>query len=270
MRHLLIPAIAIWFLCTACATTGTEHSSTRPAIPTCTVSGSHTVLSSEGEPGNGQSHRLVDWTLEDTPELWRPTLPSSSSLLSFRAAVARLTSVPAEPHDDHARAILEREYQRQLADPSLQREAELTRRQLLDVATDVQPMRCFEAHLFARQADRLDMVTRPTEFLALVFRSADKRRLRVLEYTVDAPGIGRVGRIMEHAEPLLASGEWHFWTALHNHNFFFESDRWYGGSVAPSGPDAQLLAVWRDRFGLAEYWITNGFSTALRKTDTLD
>lgn len=220
-------------------------------------------------PGDGASHRLVDWTLDDTPELWRPILPSSPSLDAFRAAVVRLTGIADAPHDVHAQAILEREYRRQRADPTLQLEAERTRRQLLAIG-DVQPMRCFEGYLFARQADRLDMATRPTEFLALVFRSTDGRRLRVLEYTVDAPGIGRVGRVMEHAEPLLASGEWHLWTALHNHNFFFETAGWHGGSVAPSGPDAQLLAAWRDHFGLAEYWITNGFSTTLRKTSDLD
>jgi len=268
MRFPLVIIVAL--SCAACATTaGIDRAVAPPPPPSCSFSGSQVVHSAEGEPGQGQSHRLVAWTLDDTPELWRPILPDSPSLHSFRDAVVRLTSIRAEPHDDHAKAIIEHEYRRQLADPTLQREAELNRRLLLELG-DVKPMRCFEALLFARQADRLDMVTRPTEFLALVFRSADQRRLRILEYTVDAPGIGRVGRVMEHAEPLLASGEWHFWTALHNHNFFFESDGWHGGSVAPSGPDTQLLAVWRDRFGLDEYWITNGFSTAIRKASDLD
>ncbi len=276
MRHLPLLSTALSFWCVAfaacagCATTAEIDRAPAPPPPSCDFTGSHVTLSADGEPGQGESHRLVLWTLEDTPELWRPILPSSPSLLSFRAAVVRLTTIASEPHGDHARAILEHEYRRQLADPTLQREAELNRHLLLDAATDVKPMRCFEALLFARQADRLDMAARPTEFLALVFRSADKRHLRVLEYTVDQPGIGRVGRVMEHAEPILASGEWHFWTALHNHNFFFGADGWHGGSVAPSGPDAQLLAVWRDRLDLAEYWITNGFSTSLRKTSDLD
>lgn len=226
----------------------------------CALRGSSEVVFEEGAPSAPGSRRLVLWEVEDDPVLWSTRRPASPSLEAFRQEVRRQVG------DVSPRAILERA----IAQPTSERETALNRQVLASVDRRVVPMRCFDAIFLSRQTERMDMVTAPTEVLAYVLRSADGRRLRIVEYTVNAPGIGRVGPVFEQVDAIVAAGGWRPWTVFHNHNFFFEEEApWRGGSVAPSAPDADLTMVMRDERGLPEIWITNGLSTLVLPTAEL-
>ena len=225
----------------------------------CALRGSAEVVLDEGAPNAPGSRRLVLWEVDNDPVLWTTRLPASPTLATFQDEARRRIG------DVSPRAILERAIEQ----PTSERETGLNRMVLGEVDRRVVPIRCFDAIFLARQTERMDMVRTPTEVLAYVFRSPDGRRLRIVEYTVNAPGIGRVGPVFEQVDEIAAGGGWVPWTVFHNHNFFFEGGDWKGGSVAPSAPDTDLMVILRDERGLGEAWITNGFSTLLLPTAAL-
>lgn len=231
---------------------GAEHA-------VCVFRGTPRVVFEEGAPDLPGSRRLAVWELPNDPVLWTSERPSSQALDAFLAEVERRIG-------DTSPATLLR---RAAAPPTSAREVELNQRLLRELERLVVPMRCFDAVLLARQAERLDMVTQPTEVLAFVLRSEDDRRLLVIEYTVNQPGIGRVGPAMDEVDRATAAG-WRLWSAFHNHNFFFDDEAWRGGSLAPSAPDAELMGHLHAERGLEEAWITNGFATSLVPLGGLD
>lgn len=222
------------------------------AATTCALRASPRVILEDGAPDLPGSRRLAVWDIPDDPVLWTTARPSSPSLDAFLDEARRRVG------DVSPATLLERAS----SPPTSAREVELNRMLLARLDELVVPMRCFDALLLARQTERLDMITSPTEVLAFVFRSADRTRLRVVEYTVNQPGIGRIGPMMDELDAALTAG-WHPWSAFHNHNFFFGDESWHGGSVAPSAPDSELMAALHAERGLEESWITNGFSTSI-------
>lgn len=211
----------------------------------------------EGDPHSPGALRLVVWDLADDPVLWSSARPPSATLDRFiRDARARVGDVSAEALLERAAATLESP-----------REVALNRRLLAERARLIVPMRCFEALFIARQTERMDMIQTPTEVLVFVLVSGDgdgrAKKLRLVEYTVNQPGIGRVGPPMVEVERAIEAG-YRLHAAFHNHNFFFGGDgSWHGGSVAPSAPDAELLVNLHTSLGLGESWISNGLSTSL-------
>jgi hypothetical protein len=245
MRALLLGVVVLW---------GCQAS----APPRCALGGTPLVVLEEGAANAPGSRRLALWEVSDDPRLWGTARPASPSLEAFR----REAEVRAG--DVTPTTLLRLAQSRATSE----REAELNRALLAEVDRRVVPMRCFDAFFLARQTERLDMIRSPSEVLAFVLRSADGTRLRIIEYTVNQAGIGRVGPVREQLDAAVAAG-WRAWAAFHNHNFFFEESGWHGGSVAPSAPDAELLGHLRDDLGLEESWITNGFSTSLWPTRDL-
>ncbi|MFO0747974.1 MAG: hypothetical protein U1F43_20280 [Myxococcota bacterium] len=102
-------------------------------------------------------------------------------------------------------------------------------------------------------------------------------RLRVYTFTVNAAGIGNVGRVRPYVEADVAAG-WRLDAVFHDHNFFLDRsgampgqvDLGVGGVVAPSAPDADILRSFRDDLGMRAAWIANGFVTARWEAALLD
>lgn len=228
--------------------------------PTCELTPAPQVLAEDGAADAPDGRRLAVWDVADAPVLWSTTLPSSPSLAAFREEAARRVG-DVTPATLLARA--------ENAPDTPPREAELNRMLRAPGPHRIVPMRCFDALFLARQTERRNMVTQPTEVLTFVFRAPDTKRLRIVEYTVNQPGIGRLGPVADALDAAHAAG-FRMWAGFHNHNFFFADDgAWHGGSVAPSAPDAELLHNYRTRYGLEEAWITNGFSTSIIPTHML-
>jgi hypothetical protein len=224
-----------------------------PAPAPCRLSSDPEVLLEKGAPSRAESVRLARWEVDADPVLWTPTRPRSPTLDAFidetRLRVGDVSS--------------ERLLRRAAETTAYPREAQLDHFLLADLERLVVPMRCFDAIFLSRQTDRLNMIATPTEVVAMVFRSRDDARLRIIEYTVNQAGIGRIGPMMGEVAVAIEEG-WHPWAAFHNHNFFFPEDGgWRGGSVAPSAPDAELMTALHRELGLEQAWITNGFSTSI-------
>jgi hypothetical protein len=247
----------VGFLATGCAGSPTPTPVTEAS--TCVFRGTPNIVLEVGAPDAPGSRRLAVWDIPNDPALWTSQKPSSDALDTFLDEVGRRVG-------DTSPATL---LTRAAAPPTSPREIELNQWLLQNLERLVVPMRCFDAILLARQAERLDMISSPTEVLAFVLRSEDHRRLKVIEYTVNQPGIGRVGPIMDEVDKAIAAG-WRPWSAFHNHNFFFEDGAWRGGSVAPSAPDAELMSHLHSERGLEQAWITNGLSTSIAPLNGLD
>ncbi len=219
----------------------------------CELTGEARVVLDEGDPHAPGARRLVVWDLADDPVLWSTARPQSATLDRFIAAAReRVGDISAEALLGRVAATLESP-----------REVALNQRLLAERARMVVPMRCFDALFIARQIERMDMISTPTEVLVFVLVSHEGAQLRLVEYTVNQPGIGRVGPPMAEVERAIEAG-YRLRAVFHNHNFFFGEDgSWRGGSVAPSAPDAELLVSQHASLGLGESWISNGFSTSL-------
>lgn len=259
MRATLLPLVSASLALSAIGCAASPQPTPGTAHARCEFRGTPRVVFEEGAPNLPGSRRLAVWEIPNDPVLWTSQRPASGALDAFLTEAERRVG-DVSPHTLLRRAA---------EPPTSAREAELNQRLLGELERLVVPMRCFDALMLARQAERLDMITHPSEVLAFVFRSDDHQRLRVVEYTVNQPGIGRVGPAMAEVDLATAAG-WRLWSAFHNHNFFFEDGAWRGGSVAPSAPDAQLVQNLHAELGLEEAWISNGFSTSLVPLEGLD
>jgi hypothetical protein len=195
-----------------------------------------------------QSNILLQyWLVENRPQFYESTLPSSPPLLAFRERIN--ASIDVEPS-----AVLERQL------PYVSGgDAENVRR-VLRSAGSIRTMNCLEALLLATQAERStsqgrSMYTHPTEFSSYVLRRGNL--LKIWHYTVDQPGIR--GLVVLH-DPLMADVQqgWVVVTHIHNHNFFPDTERVLGG-VAPSATDIQYLRNVRGSLGVTRAVIVNGF-----------
>jgi hypothetical protein len=146
-----------------------------------------------------------------------------------------------------------------------------TRLMLSEKIGDVAPIDCLEALLFSEQAMRHPMETRPTEFLALVLRRDErgKGRLRIWYFTVDQPGIGRPGPIVDAVTEDVKAG-WKPVLNLHNHNFFFDKSPVVPGVPWPSANDAQVMKnLTFNGLPVPRTGVTNGFVTSHLKPQEL-
>lgn len=235
------------------------------------------VLYEEGPSGAVGSKLLVVWEADADEALRAGPLPEEGPLPAFQAELrAFLGPEPAQT------ALLSAKAARAQGSGDGHNAGVAAAL----AATHIRPIERFEALLLERQMRRLDMVAHPSEFLAVVLRSKDGRRLRVFQYTVNQAGIGGVGRVRPAVEAALATGAWELWLMLHNHNVFFRGDGpprrvvtagrgngppgEKGGLVCPSDHDVRLFRAWRDELGLREAWITNGLETGHWPADTFD
>lgn len=196
------------------------------------------------------------WIEADRPIFAEPVLPRTPSLDTFRQAIS-------QQFDTDARAILEAQLDQVDGPDRVNVELVLTG----EVGT-LRPMSCLEALLLASQTDRSEtrgtsMFDEPTEFLSYVL--ARDGALKIYQYTVDQPGIGRVGPIHDPVEADLAQG-WRVVKNIHNHNFFPLSEQPLGG-VAPSATDVQAFRGAVERLGLRRASITNGFHSLEMSAD---
>ncbi|MGH6909609.1 MAG: hypothetical protein ACREEG_05435 [Phenylobacterium sp.] len=206
----------------------------------CAFPSAPRVLAEEGEPQVKESRLLQVWEFADAPVWWSTAEPAGYG--DFRARTKRLAGE---------------------TDPvKLLGQAPSTNNRLVaqNAAAWIAPATCLEKLLFQIQDRRSDTFTAPTEFFALVLRSADGARLRVYFYTVNQDGIGRASPISEPAAADNRAG-WTVLGALHNHNFH-PGDARQNSSLAPSLPDAQFNANMAKETGLQSAWITNGLHTA--------
>jgi hypothetical protein len=111
--------------------------------------------------------------------------------------------------------------------------------------------------LLSEQNDRIALLDDPTEFLSVILRSADEKRLKIYFFSKNENGIGNISAIMVKIRGDKAQG-WILTSTLHNHNFELHAPG-LNAAVAPSVPDGLLNQQLRDEIEAA--WITNGLNT---------
>jgi len=157
-----------------------------------------------------------------------PRLPDDPALLAFRRAISERIDV------DHPALLTA---QRGYVNGG---DAINVDKVLAATVGTVRKMNCLEALLLATQAARTaakgaPMHRMPTEFMAYVLTRQDD--IKIYYYTVDQAGVGGLGIFNEHLDKDIAEG-WRVVRNIHNHNFFPDSERIYGGAV-PSAADIQ-------------------------------
>lgn len=204
--------------------------------------------------------------LPDSPRLWQ-SVGSDATIARFRDSVrARLGTEPESRH------LIERQQRIYAALPGDWRGEAANAQRLLDGrAGTIAPISCLEAMLWKWQASRFPMLTHPTEFGALILRSAG--RVRIYLSSDDLVGQRFRGTISDLVRADIASG-YRLVAHLHNHPFLFNrvvGDRMWtlegtvgdvAGAVAPSMTDVQFYRNLRASLGLAEGWVTNGMESA--------
>lgn len=121
----------------------------------------------------------------------------------------------------------------------------------------IRKMNCLESKLLTIQNGRVDLLDKPTEFVAFLLRKEANRKL--FYFTSNIAGIRSLGYIHSQLDGLLKGG-WELEYNLHNHNFFI-SDKKYRGTVAPSLADSWLYQMELKDYGLKKAIITNGFDS---------
>lgn len=196
------------------------------------------VMAQSSDPHAKGARLLQVWEMDDAPVWWSLAKPRGYAAIEARIAARAGNTDPL-----HLLAQNPWANNRVVA---------------AQAAEWVRPVNCLEMLLQQAQNDRIDMFEAPTEFAAMVLRSADKRRLRVYFYTINEDGIGRVSPL---SEPAIADRQagWTVLAAMHNHAFHPGQPE-LNGALAPSTADAQFNVNFAGT-GVAEAWITNGLHT---------
>lgn len=211
---------------------------------------------------DGERHERFD--LVDAPALWQGAPEDPAAATYRRKLTAKLG------HDLEPRWLLQR--QRDVFAAGSQRRETLNIEAVLEgkVGTLVAPG-CIERQLFARQAARVPMVERPSEFGAFVLRRGDRVRIYFSSTKTVGGRISREVTTRVHAD--VAAG-YRLVAHLHNHPFLTDrrvGDRMWttpetlddvSGALAPSLTDAQFFSnSVADGLPLESAWITNGLDS---------
>jgi len=211
------------------------------AEPLCSFPSGPVVVVDDGK------RLLGTWEVADSPVWTSGLMPDSPGYWEFVRAVRSRMDVSSEEGYLTAPEFSKKE----------ESEDYNARLMLKGGLGSLHPIDCLEALLLGVQASRRPMATEPTEFLAFVLRK--EGRLKVWYYTVDQPGIGRLGPLKDAVEADAAEG-WRPYLNIHNHNFFFDKDPAVAARPWPSAADAQLLRNLAIKgFSFQASVVTNGF-----------
>ena len=215
----------------------------------CNLDVRPTVLASAGDPREAGSRLFQVWDLEESAAFYGTTRPRSKGYDAFRRDLDQsglATDVPTllksgakkgETAADVANRVI-----------ALQGAGEW-----------IHPANCLEMLLVGMQNDRMPILMTSTEFVAMLLRSADGRRLRIYHYAKNQEGFGNVSELLDPIARDHRDG-WAVIAALHNHNFRM-NEGVSSGVLAPSAADAQLQRRLTEALSLQEAWITNGINT---------
>lgn len=222
------------------ALAGLLLSSAAEARDVCAFPSPPRVIEQSGA-AHAQGGRLLQvWEVEDHPVWWSQAKPAGYP--AFEAKVAAKVG-----ETDPLRLLAQNPW--------------ANNRLVAEHAADwIRPINCLEMLLQQKQDQRMDTLTSPTEFMAIVLRSADTKRLRVYFYTANQDGVGRTSPVSDLALVDRRAG-WNVLAALHNHAFHPGTPS-LNGPVAPSKADARFNVNYAASAGMAEAWITNGLHTA--------
>jgi len=123
--------------------------------------------------------------------------------------------------------------------------------------SSVRKINCQEALLLDLQGSRVDLVKKPTEFLAFEFHKKNKKRL--LYYTSNSEGIRALGYIHQFIQTFIDEG-WELRVNIHNHILNLNDDN-FRGTIGPSVSDAFVYQMELKDFNLPKAIITNGFDS---------
>jgi hypothetical protein len=238
----------------------------------CTLEQYEPVIIEIAEADPAEWHGIFN--LMDDPILWEP-VSNDASLIQYQNSVQERTgnSVNSKTLIDRQRKIfaaLSNEWKG---------EAENSMLMLEGTVGEIKPMVCLEAMLWKWQNYRFPMISYPTEFGAFILkRDTD---LRIYLSSNDIVGARIRPEVMESIQTDIESG-FVLFAHLHNHPFLFDrkiGDRMWtmeetiediAGALAPSMTDVSFYRGIRDRFGLQEAWITNGFETSKFRAGEFD
>ena len=123
--------------------------------------------------------------------------------------------------------------------------------------SSIRRISCQEALLLNLQGSRVDLIKRPTEFLAFELKKGGS--IRLFYVTANTEGVRGLGLIHETIENFINEG-WSLEKNIHNHTLNLNNKN-YRGTVGPSVSDAFVYQMELKDFGLPKAVITNGFET---------
>jgi hypothetical protein len=199
---------------------------------------------------------LLHWAIEDDPVYSEFVLPDDAAYLAYRAAIREAGAAVRAPEP-------------RLPDPTSDEEARLYRDERHNAALArsgeagrIEPIRCLDALLFARQNGRVPEFAEPTEFLASVLRL----ELEGPDSLVVLFGAGeemfppKSVYGFDVVEEYVRRG-WRWTYALHNHTIQRENGGLVLGTPALSTSDVQLTRNLAVELGLEAARVTNGLWT---------
>ena len=244
MKNLLILSIVC---ATACA--GAPRPSTAPTQ--CVwPERPERVLVDEG------GAELVAWELDYDASWERHVLPDSSALAAYRGAIERAGGAlrrpiadPPEIPDERMREVWRREHRNEEVAFS-------------GGSGEVREITCWEASMFARQAERHPPIESPTEFIAvMLLKTVDgQRRARIYFGAGPETFPPKAVYPFEAARRDVEQG-WTMHAMLHNHTVRRRDGRPALGVPAPSTQDVALSRALAEELGLERVLVTNGFYT---------
>jgi len=121
----------------------------------------------------------------------------------------------------------------------------------------IRKINCSEALLLNLQGSRVNLVTKPTEFLAFELKKG--RRIRLLYFTSNINGVRGLGFLHSKIQDFVNQG-WVLKKNIHNHTLNLNEEN-YRGTIGPSVSDAFVYKIELKSFNLSKAVITNGFDS---------
>ena len=132
---------------------------------------------------------------------------------------------------------------------------------------EIRRINFIEAELLNYQITRYPLFSHPTEFHSFIMKNDSLGLIRIYFGANDQPWPPKPKSIIAHIEHSINNG-WYLTSHLHNH--YEPASNNYVGVMAPSLADVHYFKILKNRFGLSEALITNGFSTLILKEKNFD
>ena len=196
------------------------------------------------------------WELKDEEKLWGFESGEIEALNQYQDSLKLTLGI------QKYESAIKKEFARNLEKSLIEEEENGDRINALLVHTgsigEIRKMNYLESQILNYQISRFPMLSHPTEFHGFISRNEKEGKIRVYFGSSDTQWPPRPTVLIEELEKEV-NKDWQLIGHLHNHYCKKEED--YVGILAPSLADAQYYKMLKERFGLVEALITNGFHT---------
>jgi hypothetical protein len=204
----------------------------------------------------------ISWELDHQNDFWRTPLFSLDGIQAYREALSRVLPEGSYFLLQRQERIFKKRFEGDFAKWQQVHEGEVG---------VIGEMTCLGELLLQKHFRHFPYEEYDSEFGAHIFTK--NGQIRVLFSASDKPWVRLTPHLVSQIEDLLDQG-WIYEVFLHNHPIHFQlatrpgvkEDHDLGGTILPSGNkdelDVRAFFQWRERWGVREFWITNGLNTA--------